>query len=72
MKMIDEVHLSQEGDDEEEKDQPMKAQNDSHSSSSKDSFYEWNRVKPDRSQKKYIELKDINESDFLELIEAKN
>ena len=41
-------------------------------SSSEDSFFEWNRVKPPRSQKKYIELRDLNEKDFLELIEAKN
>ena len=28
-------------------------------------------MKPPRSQKKYIELKDLNERDFLDLIEAK-
>ena len=72
MKMIDEAHMSQEGDEEEEKKQQMQNAFDCQSSSSADSFYEWNKVYPPRNQKKYIELKDLNEKDFLELIDAKN
>ena len=45
---------------------------DCQSTPSSDSFYEWNKVYPPRNQKKYIELKDLNEKDFLELIDAKN
>ena len=33
---------------------------------------EWIKVRPPRSQRKHIELKDITENDFLSLIEAKN
>ena len=71
--MINEAHMSQEGDEEEEKKQQMVDDFDCKSSSSSvDNFYEWNKVYPPKSQRKYIELKDLNEGDFLELIEAKN
>lgn len=33
---------------------------------------EWTKVRPPRSQRKHIELKDLTENDFLGLIEAKN
>ena len=33
---------------------------------------EWTKVRPPRSQRQHIELKDITENDFLSMIEAKN
>ena len=50
----------------------MQVDYECQSSSSVDSFYEWNKVYPPKNQKKYIELKDLNERDFLSMIDAKN
>ena len=87
MLMIDEVHTSEESENlsphrhhhNDEGDQAffkLDLEAEKHKErkllDSDDDGDEWTRVRPPRSQRKHIELKDLTENDFLSLIEAKN